>query len=189
MTSDNSILEYKKVSSPEELLSFMSKYVNYGFISNEGKRYMESDKFWNRDWYKKCIVQSGNGMLKTKLGTCWDQVELERKWFTEHNYEIKTLFFWFNLPQPNCYPTHTILVYKNNDKWVWFEHSFFSYRGIFEYDSLDMLISDVKAKHLKSAIKRGIAKEDDLNSIEVHVYNKPKANLSVTDYMKHVLSH
>jgi len=186
MTSGNYLLDYKNINTPEDLLNFMSKYINYGFISNEGKRYIESDKFWNRDWYKKCIIQSGSGILKTKLGTCWDQVELERKWFKEHNYEFKTIFFWFNLPPTKNRPTHTILAFKNNNKWFWFEHSFFSYRGIYEYDSLKELINDVRTKHLKSAIKKGVANEKDLHSIEAYIYAKPKANLNVTDYLNHV---
>ncbi len=181
----NIISDFLKLKTPSDLLNFMDT-ITYGFVGKNGKKYTQQNAEWDRDWYCQCIVQSGSGMLKTKCGTCWDQVELERKWFDEHNYELKTIFSWFELWEPNNYPTHTFLVFKDNNKWFWFEHSFAAYRGVFEFNSLEELIEYVKSKQLEYAIKSGVAKKEDIKLLKSYEYKRPKANLDVDDYIKHV---
>jgi len=179
------MFEFSKLKTTLDLLKFMDN-ITYGFIGKNNKIYTQRDEQWDHDWYDQCIVQPGDGVLRTKAGTCWDQVELERKWFKDHDYEFKTIFSWFELWKPNNYPTHTFLAFKENNKWFWFEHSFAAYRGIFEFNSLKELIEDVKSKQLEHAIKSGVAKKSDKNLIKSYEYPKPKANLGVDDYIKHV---
>jgi len=181
------ISDFKNIKTPSELMDFMNDNITYGFISKTGRVYIDQDEDWNKDWFTQCIVQSGESMLKTKCGTCWDQVELERKWFQEHDYQFMTIFSWFEINKPNNYPTHTFLAYKENNKWYWFEHAFTSYRGIREFNSLVELISDVKAKQLKSAVESGIANPKDRKLIKSYEYKEPKPNLCVGDYIDHVV--
>ena len=177
---------FDSLKKPSDLMRFMNDYITYGFVGKSGRKYAYGDKDWQKNWLSDCIVQSGDEMLETKLGTCWDQVELERKWFSEHKYEFKTIFSWFEIDGPNNFPTHTFLAYKKNNKWFWFEHSFTTYRGIHEYNTLDELINDVKNKQLISAINSGVAKPGDEKLIKGYIYTKPRSNLGVVDFIDHV---
>lgn len=178
--------DFDIIKTPYDLLRYMKNNISYGFVSKCGKKYAYDDKNWNKDWFTNCIVQSGEDVLKTGYGTCWDQVELERKWFADNGYEFETIFSWFEIDSPNNYPTHTFLAFKDKDKWYWFENAFADYRGIHEYDILDNLINDVKNKQLLFAIKSGIAKPNDDRLIKSYKYNKPKSNLGVRDYIDYV---
>lgn len=174
---------FNKLQTPLNLLDFMHETIAYGFVDKNGKKYI--DQF--EEWYSKYIVQSGDQLLISKCGTCWDQVELERKWFQEHNYEFKTIFSWFGIPEPSEYPTHSFLAFKENDKWNWFENSFNAYRGIHKFDELNELIEYVKSKQLQFAIDTGVAKQIDKNMISHYIYEQPKANLDVDGYTGQII--
>ena len=73
-------------------------------------------------------------------------------WFIEHGYEIKTFFIWFDIDVENDLPSHTFLLYKNGDKWNWFENAFELRRGIREYTSIEDAIED--ATDAEDACKR-----------------------------------
>ena len=109
-------LMFDEINSPEELLEFMDKNITYGFLGKNGKKYTDMySPEWN-DWYDECFVQSGEEVLKSKIGTCWDQVELERLWFEKNNYNFKTIFIWFEVNRENNFPTHAFLIYEDNNK-------------------------------------------------------------------------
>jgi hypothetical protein len=185
----NTISSFDELKTPSDLLKFMDDNVKYGFVSKNGKKYFEQNEKWNEDWYTKCIIQSGDELLQTKCGTCWDQVELERKWFCGHGYQFKTVFVWFGIQEPSNYPTHTFLAFKKGKKWYWFEHSFEACRGIFGFNSLKELIDYVKSKQLKLAIDLGVATKNDENLITSYEYEKPKDNLGVKGYLNHILGN
>ena len=104
--------DFLNIKTPFELLEFMDKNITYGFVGKNGKKYLDMySQEWN-DWYQECFVQSGKEVLKSKVGTCWDQVELERLWFEKNGYSFKTFFVWFEVNRPNNLPTHTFLIYE-----------------------------------------------------------------------------
>lgn len=180
-------MNYNDVNNPYELLQYMTENIKYGFVGKNGKIYKDQNsEEWENDWYSECIVQDGDGLIKSQYGTCWDQVELERKWFTDHNYQYKTIFMWFEVNEPNNKPTHTFLIYFENGKWYWFEHSFGVNRGIHEFTSEEVLIEYVKNKQLEFAMQTGRAIKEDINLIRCYEYSKPEPNLGVDDYIYHV---
>ena len=69
--------DFNNIKTPMELLKYMDN-ITYGFVGRNGKKYtdMNSDD-WN-DWYDECLVQTGENVLITNIGTCYDQVEIER---------------------------------------------------------------------------------------------------------------
>ncbi len=176
---------YEKITTPQDLQKFMSRNIHYGFVSRTGRKYFDGDKDWDKDWFNDCVIQSGDGVLKTKTGTCWDQVEFERKWFKDNNYIFKTIYFWYDVPESDDYPTHTILAYFKNNKWYWFENAFFMQRGIHGYNSLDELIVDIKTKNHQYAVDNCAANPDYFELIKFNEYTEPKPNLGVDDYIKH----
>ena len=177
------------IKTPAELLNYMSKNITYGFVGKNGKKYYDMfSEEWN-DWYSQCFVQSGEEVLESKIGTCWDQVELERLWFEKNGYTIHTFFMWFEVNKENSYPTHTFLIYENDNKYYWFENSFEAERGIHEFDSLDDAIECVKSKQIKYT-KNNFSDSslDDMKSLTVYEYSKPANHLGVDDYLNHVTS-
>ena len=177
-------MKYSDINTPEELLEFMSNNIIYGYISNNGKLYDNpNDSEWNMCFHDTCIIQSPNSLLETKHGTCWDQTELERYWFINNNYEIKTIFLLFVVNKPNNLPTHSFLIFKKDNKYYWFEHSFTPYKGIHEYDSEKELIDDVCSKQIEYALSEGYPRED-LTNLVAFDFTKPKDNCSVDEYIE-----
>ena len=176
----------QQLKSPEELLEYMNKNITYGFVGRNGKKY--SDMFseeWN-DWNEQCLVQSGEDVLKSKIGTCWDQVELERLWFEINGYYIHTFFIQYEVNRKNDYPTHTFLIYEKDNKFYWFENAFESERGIHEFDSLDEAIENVNSRQIKYTKMNHPDASDDMNTLAVYEYSKPVSNLDVDDYLNYV---
>lgn len=182
------MMNYKNISTPKELLDYMSNNIKYGFVDENGMIYNNPDSNdWKENWYDKCIVQDGLGLLNTKYGICWDQVELERKWFEENKYKYKTLFLWFDIYNSDL-PTHTFLIYEYETKFYWFENSFEKYRGIHSFNSEKELIDDVKNKQLEYAISINKAIPEYYQYLKYYEYSKPIKNIHVYEYIKHVTS-
>lgn len=158
----------------EEIMDLM-KNVEYGWIDKEYNKYTEVDELYS----KKYILSSPQDVIKTKAGVCWDQTELERYYFKNTNYNIKTYFLCY-YDSDTC-PTHSFLVYEKNNKYYWFEHSWGKYRGIHEFNSLNELLKDVKNKFIKSTLSLDYNKDNLL----LREYKKPKYHISVSDYYKH----
>lgn len=75
---------------------------------------------------EKYIIKTPDQLLKSKIGICYDIVELERYYFNKLRFEFKTFFTHGNHDDP----THTFLIFKDDKSYYWFESSWESYRGI-----------------------------------------------------------
>lgn len=177
-------LEYEDIKTPEQLLEWMQN-ITYGY---QGKtklhKYGESD--FNEVWFEEYLLEDPNNLIKTKVGNCWDQVELERKWFEENNYTYKTIYEMVFLDYKNKYPTHSFLVYKDNT-WNWFENADYENRGIHKFNSLEELL-DYQLTKYKKFLKTFNISEEELEKIIIKEYDKPKANFTAEEYIDHVLS-
>lgn len=171
---------FKKINTPQQLLEYMKNNVKYGFVDKNNNPY-----FTFEEWNKKCVVQTGENVWKTNIGTCWDQVEMERVWFENHNFNFKTYFFWFNTEKD--LPTHTILVYKENDKYFWFENAFENQRGIHQFNSLTNLLKNVKQKLCE--FSSNVLTKDDLKTLTGYEYPKINKKMSVEEYINFVTAN
>lgn len=148
--------------------------INYGFVDTNGTNiYEDDDKNFNEDFPKKYRLLSPENLLKYKYGVCWDQVELERYLFEKNNVSVKTYFICTY--DNKTYPTHTFLVYKKENKYYWFEHSWEPYRGIHEFGSLSELFDKVKTYFIKNYEHPTI----------IYEYTKPKYNINCNSFYKH----
>lgn len=182
--------EFNLIKEPKELLSFMDKYINYGILGSNGNIYIPGCNygFLNAclDYYELC---DSNRLLKCGYGTCWDQVELERTWFRDHNYEYKTFYIWFNLDYENSYFTHTYLVYKNGNKYYYFEHADGNNKGIKEFTSYEEAIKYQMNLHIKVNLENGnLINDEILSHLEIIEYNITKYGCSFMDYINQVLT-
>ncbi len=159
----------------EEIMNFMND-IEYGWISKFGDRnYIVDEKY--ADNY---ILQSPKELMISKIGVCWDQVELERYYFA--GYDMKTYFIVY-YDNDKC-PTHTFLTYKKNNKYYWFEHAYEKYRGIHEYTSINLLLKDVKEKFIND-IKEEYKNKLDMDYLCLYEYKRPKYHIGTSEFYKH----
>lgn len=183
----NLLEEYKKIKTPEELLELM-KYINYGYLGKNSKLHYFADPDFNEVWYEEYILEEPQDILKSKLGNCWDQTELERDWFEKNNYEYKTIYEMVDLDYKNPYPTHSFLVYKDNDNsWNWFENSDYDNRGIHKFNSLNELLA-YQLTNYKNFLKTFNITDEELEKIVLKDYSKPNYHISAEEYLNHVKS-
>ena len=174
------------IKTPEELLNFMSNKINYGYLGKNGIVYHHDDSDFNSDWYEQYVLESKDDILENLYGNCWDQVELERYWFLKNGYEIKTIYEMVKLDYDNVYPTHSFLIYKDNDYWYWFEFADFNNRGIHKFDTYDELLNYQYKKYIELLKTFNIA-NDEVEKIIITEFDKPKEHISAEEYLHYVI--
>lgn len=175
----------KEIKTPKELLDYMSNNIKYGYLGKNGKVYHFGDKNFNENWYNEYVLQSETMLEKTGYGNCFDQVELERSWFIDNGYEIKSFFEIVSLEYKNDYPSHSFLVYKDGNSWCWFENADFDNMGIHSFSSLDELLDYQYKKYLELLKKYNISKEE-IDKIIITEFDKPLSNISASEYLNYV---
>lgn len=162
----------------EEIMQCLET-IEYGFKDQNGFNIYKDIERWDRDFEEFYYLLSPEELLERKCGTCWEQVELERKLFSDLNITNTTYFICTYAEDAS--PCHTFLVYEDNGKYYWFEHSWYDYKGIHEYNSIKELLLDVKNKFIKSY--------SDIEGMTfVTRYNKPPYHLKCSEmyeYMEH----
>ncbi len=149
--------------------------IEYGWVDKNGNIYYEvNDKF--SDNY---VLESPDDVLKNKVGVCFDQVELERKLFTDINVSFDTYFIvHYNDKEM---PSHTFLIYKDSDKFYWYENSWLIYKGVHKYDSINEALIDIKQKFIDSEIDA----EYNPYNLCIYKYSKPKYGISSLEFYNH----
>ena len=177
--------EYNKIKTPQELLKFMSNNITYGYLGNSGRVYYYQDFDFNDKWEEEYILETKDEVLNNLVGNCWDQVEFAREWFLNHNYEVKTFFEMVSLDYDNNYPSHSFLIYKDNDKWCWFENADYTNRGIHLFQSLEELISYQYQKYLDLLDSFDITNEEKSHIILTE-FDRPRDILDAKGYLDYV---
>lgn len=158
----------------EDIMVIMND-IKYGYMDIKGETHNDADDKFS-ELYK---LQSPQETLKNKIGVCWDQVELERYLFKKKNIEFKT-YFIVHYDIDRC-PTHTFLIYKDNNKYYWFEHSWEKHRGITVYNSELEALKDVKDKFVKDELNN----EYNYMNLYIYEYSKPDYGINVLEFYKH----
>ena len=161
-----------------EIMNLMNN-IDYGWIDKSGKQYKVVNELFSDNY----VLQSPKEIIKSKLGVCWDQVELERYYFNSMDLNIKT-YFLCHYDNQKC-PSHTFLIYENNSKVYWFEHSWEQYKGVHQYDTLKELLVDVRNKFIETELNNNY----DKKNLMLYEYDKPKYRISVKEFYKHCESN
>ena len=171
------------LSRLEKILENMQD-IKYGF-ADDLKNVYDDDESFDTIFFSKYRLQIADTLISTKYGVCWDQVELERYYLEEENIMSKS-YFIVKYDNKNC-PTHTFIVIDDDKNYYWLEHSWEKYRGIHIYDSLELLLKDVKEKFTIFNKDNGDNKKNRKAeyNIEIFEYEKPKVSLDVTQFYKH----
>lgn len=166
---------YEEMNTPQQLLKWMNR-IEYGVLDKDGNIVDDSED--ETLFYYNYYLQTPQELSKSCIGVCWDQVELERDWFSKHNFKFKTFYIEAHNNQTD--PSHTFLVYKAGNSVYWFEHSWGSCRGIHEYPDEDILLDDVIRMHCQGLKKATVILTE---------YTKPNFNdRSAKAFMKHCKS-
>ncbi|MGE5426114.1 MAG: transglutaminase-like domain-containing protein [Bacillota bacterium] len=178
----------EKIQSPDELLEFMEESLEYGYVGKESHKIISiKDPDFDKDFDKEYFLQTPEQLIVSRHGVCWDQVELERRWFSKMNYIFKVYFLMFGEQEVDSLPTHTFLVYKNASKFYWFENSFAAQRGIHGYRDLESLFEDVKGKQLEYAKRECGAIGCDSKEIIILEYETPKFGSDTNEFINNIL--
>ena len=149
--------------------------IEYGWLDKNNNIQKEVNNLFSDNY----ILQSPEQVIKNKVGVCWDQVELERELFEKKNIKFNT-YFIVHYDNDKC-PTHTFLIYENNNKYYWFEHSWEKFKGIHEYKNELEALKDIKEKFIKYELNN---KYNPMN-LCIYKYNKPKYGISCLEFYKH----
>lgn len=144
----------KEVKTPQELMEFMNENIKYGWIGKDNNIRISSIE----DFRTQYRMASMEEILENGIGICFEQVELERKFFNDKNIKTKTYSIY------TSHMAHAFLYYKIDDILYYkFEHSSLKCRGIFEYKSENELL---KAEIISFAQRHKIKNIKKLKLIE-----------------------
>lgn len=171
----------------EDLAGFFEfcRNLEYGWVDRAGEKHRGAN---NSDEYG---LQSPGDLLEKRVGICWDQTELQRVWFETHGYEVKTYLLYYELSE-NCWPSHSILVYRDAGKFCWFEPMFSGetvyYTGIHKYNSLDELFGKLRTNFTKNAQVMGLLLQyPELMKFRMYEYARPAYGLNDREFYTHCL--
>ena len=123
------------------------KSIQYGSFDKNGKELKGEE-------IEDSCVQKPRQVLTRKKGMCVDQVELEKYLFDNSGIKYETYYVSYTDKDGDT-PYHVFLVFKTDNKYYWFEHSWGSCRGIHEYSSKNELFADILQKHCEKYINDG----------------------------------
>lgn len=167
-------MKKNKLEIAHEIMAVMNE-IEYGFPDDKGNNIMTTDfERWDNSFCDFYFLQSPEELQVSKLGVCWDQVELERRLFQSRGIETESYFICAYNGEEK--PSHTILVFKFGENFYWFEHSWGDYKGIHKYSNKSELISDVVDKFMESnnITQDGITK--------VVKYSQPKNHIKCEEF-------
>ena len=157
------ILKYDKIyeSIKDKLTDIKLGYIDKQGNVYGGFRYDFKDNFY---------LQSPKQLMESKIGSCFDQVELERELVNKAGGESRSYFIFY--PDEEYDMSHSILVYKDGRNYYWLENAWVRYKGLHIYDSKEELFKDVIEKFV-STIPKG-----ELNKVKLYMYDKPRYGIN-----------
>ena len=158
------------------LLDDVMGNIKVGYKCKDGSFRIKIDEHFS-DIYR---LQSANDLLESHIGLCFDQVELERKLFSTMKVSFRTYFLLYDDKKLN--KAHTFLVYKDKDKYYWFEHAWTLYKGVHAYSSKEKLLKDVMG-HFIETIPNG-----NMNLVHIYQYDKPRSGISFNRFLSNAIN-
>lgn len=125
-------------------------------------------------------LQNPKQLLESKVGTCFDQVELERELVTRLDVDCRTYFIMY--PDDKMDYAHTFLIYKDSKKYYWIENSWFKYKGLHVYDTKEDLFDDILDKFVNTI------PDGELKKVKMYMYDKPRFGINYTKFLSHCIN-
>lgn len=149
--------------------------IEYGWIDKNNQKHNTIDDKLEENY----ILQSPDETMKSEIGICTDQVELERYYFNFTDLKAKT--YCLTYINKDKYLMHSFLVFEKDNKYHWFEHSWSKFKGIHEYNSINELLLDVKNKFIKLVLEDNYVDK----ALILHEYTKPNYHITIKEFYNH----
>lgn len=166
--------------TPKDLMDFLSKNMRYGF-TYRNKTFTEDEKDFQANMNKLYKLRLGDDFVKNKYGVCWDFCEFERAFFEEAKIPHECYFYISFLNREKSGPTHTFLLFYQNNKWHWFEYSWQKYRGIWEYETKKDALKDILEKFINYYNR-------NIQNVEIYRTKKVRSRLDAYNFIEHCLN-
>jgi len=147
-----------------------------GYKDKAGNKYLLLDDSFRDKYY----LQNVDELMETRIGLCFDQVELERKLLQKLKFSVETYYLMYSNVSFDA--SHTFLIYEYAGKIYWYENSWVKYRGIHEYDN--------KADCLKDIIEKFIAtiEKGNIDNVRLFKYDKPRFGIGYGKLINHYIN-
>lgn len=137
-------MKIEDIKMPEDVLEFMNKNIEYGWLDVNGEKHIKTMKEFRRLYRTMSIKET----LSCGLGCCIEQVYLMHYLFDK--LEIENKMFCCRIFEPDEYDNleeeehmHCFLLYYLNGKVYHIEHPNYYRIGIYEYSSEEEAISSI----------------------------------------------
>lgn len=147
-----------------------------------GYRDKDGNKYVGFKWNFKDIfyLQSPKQIMESKIGTCFEQVELEREIVSKLGADLRTYFIHYSDDKMDI--SHAFLIYKDTKKYYWVENAWLKYRGLHIYDTKEDLFDDVLNKFVDTI------PDGDFKKVKMYLYEKPRFGINYSKYLAHCIS-
>ena len=145
--------------------------IKIGYRDKDGRLYSGLSSDFKEIYY----LQNSKQLLESKVGLCFDQVELERELVSKLGVDCRTYFITYFDDKMDC--AHAFLIYKDSKKYYWIENAWLKYKGLHMYESKDDLFDDVLGKFVET-IPGG-----DIKKIKMYMYDKPRAGINYAKFL------
>lgn len=152
-----------------------NKDIKYGWKSKKDSKYYFHI---TEGLAKNFCFQTCEEIEKSRIGICWETVELNREYLEKNNISCKAYFFV--IPFNNFY-CHSVLVFNDKNKYYWFENSFKNMIGIHEYNSLQELFNNV-INNFGNIVNQ---KKINIRSLKIYEYSKPRPGIGCVQFYFH----
>lgn len=134
--------DFNNLETVEELMKYMDDNISYGWHGIDNVTRINSLKEF-KEYYRTMSIED---IIKYKVGTCPDQVNLIKSFLDNKCIENKILALvgYENIDGIDKERVHFLILYRENEIWYQFEHASRFFKGIFKYGN----IADAKNKIL-----------------------------------------
>lgn len=163
------------------IYDYLKNKIEYGYVDNNGDKHFS----FNSDDLNYHL-QTPEETLNRKIAICWDKTEVLRYYFESNDYEVHTYFIYLYITDDYC-PSHSIIAYKNENKYIWFEpNKPINFEGIREYETEEDLIRDLERCFLANGFLNDFFnKDNDLKKLVCYEYSKPKFHIRGSEFYNH----
>lgn len=179
-------LGFKTITSGRtQIMKYDKVYINIkdklddiklGYRDKNGSLYSG----FRHDFKEVYYLQNPKQLLESKVGCCFDQVELERELVSKLDVDCRTYFMMY--PDDKIDYAHTFLIYKDSKKYYWLENAWVKYKGVHVYDSKDELFDDVMNKFVDTI------PDGDVKKLKMFMYEKPRAGINYSKLLSHFIN-
>ena len=163
-------IEIMKINdAPRRILDTISE-IKIGYADRKGNIYHNINHNFNDIFY----LRKPEDILSSKIGLCFEQVELERFLLSKHDLNFRSYFLLYQDSNPGF--SHSFIIYKDNNKYYWLENAWLKYRGIHEYKTKEEAYLDIAYKFGKTIpnFKR--------DKLKLYEFDKPRYGISYEKY-------